>query len=101
MSRNENADVSHINIPDGEDVIVHHQWDGILCAKEVETPSGSLSRWVKCASGALLDPRRLNEFSYKRKQWKFVRVSEACLEQYLLFLQTERTVYLTHAQRNL
>ena len=101
MSRHDNADVSHIQVPDDQDVVVHHEWDGILCAKEVEVPDFHISRWIKCSSVMLLDPRRLSEFTYKRKTWKMTRVTEACLDQYILFLKTSKTLHLTHAQRNL
>lgn len=55
---------------------------------------------VKSDGGHLYNPNQTDVF-YRKKPWKFLRVSEQVFNLYTKFLSSKREMYKTQAERNL
>ena len=126
MARNENEDVSHLNLPDPvvvqtqyymengnilddkqlEDVIKEHRKIykklPIVCAKNIYNESTDIRTFfVLCAGSLLFDPRDKDSRYRSRHHWKLRRVPKSVYDLYIRFLKTHYKSFLYQAERGL
>jgi len=117
MSRNENQDVSHMNLPDPNvteiryflpngEIIDKEEYDkqGKVCAKEIfNKDTHILSYYILCAGSLMFDPRELKQNCryLSRNRWVFRRVKRSTFDLYTKFLKQQYTSFLHQAEREL
>jgi hypothetical protein len=119
MSRRENEDVSHLDLPDptqteatyyigtGEaidrDDFLNMEDQPLVCAKEVTHLETKITTYfVLCANtGQMFDPRDTDPRYRSRNVWKFRRATRTTFDIYLKFLVHKYTSMLSQAQRSM
>ena len=126
MSRNENEDVSHLNLPDpislqiqyymeDGDILDDEQFDNLvleykqqqrklpfICAKSVHNINTKINTYfVLCAGSLIFDPRDKDSRYRSRHHWKMRRVNKSTYNNYIRFLRTSYTSFLHQAERGL
>jgi len=119
MSRNENVDISHLDLPDpiqtqaiyyigdGESIdrkaYINMEQQPTVYAKQVQHIETKITTYfVLCASdGKMFDPRDTDKRYRIRNLWKFRRVTRTAFDMYVKFLQHKYTSMLSQAQRSM
>ena len=126
MGRNENEDVSHLDLPnpitletqyymeDG-DILDDEQFESlkteckqqrqkfpVTCAKSVHNIVTQIDTYfILCAGSLLFDPRDKDSRYRSRHHWKMRRVNKSTYNTYIRFLRTNYTSFLHQAERGL
>lgn len=125
MSRNENEDVSHLNLPDPVeiDVTYYLENDSIMkgeqyvelarkctelqnipptiCAKHIINPQTKIHTFfVLCAGSNLYDPHNKSRLRISTP-WKMRKVTRTTFDLYKKFLRTNHKTFLYQAERGI
>jgi len=126
MSRNENDDVSHLNLPTPNKVeSTYHMENGsilddeklaklirdikkdykklpIICAKKTYNKSTDTNTFfVLCSGSYLFDPKNKDSRYRIRNRWKMKRVNKSIYDLYIRFLRTYYKSFLYQAERSM
>lgn len=126
MSRYENDDLSHLNLPDPLQLnTVYHLEDGqeldgeaydnmlteyqaaekappVTCGKVILNPTTNMvTYFVLCSASSMFNPRSKDARYMIRNRWKMRRVSRSTYELYIKFLRTNHQTFLYQAERGL
>lgn len=121
MSRHENENIDHLNLPDTQVLERKHVLTSgktlsdtelnkinvgnkppIICAKEVfNNSTKSYSYYILCAGGQMFDPTKIDVRYKSRNNWKHRRVNKSTYNLYMQFLNTKHKTYLYQAERSI
>ena len=126
MSRNENEDVSMLELPDpiitkctyniekmgvmdsdGYEILIatckaQHLKPPFVCAKSIlNTDTQISSFFILCANSIMFDPRNQDSRYRSRNRWKLRRVKKSVYDLYVKFLNTKHNTFLYQAERGI
>ena len=118
MSRNENEDVSDLELPDPQSLDVtfilekglevkleeyNDQNKHTICAKSLKHKgSGKTTYYILCGDGSTMFNPNNKDVGYKRRNvWKYRKVNKSTFDLYLLFLKNSYNSLLFQAERGL
>lgn len=111
MARNENENLSGLNIPDTDDIAtVFIGKSGVLCDQKdsvakyctiqnKENNRSVINYYIKYGRGMLFDPYGMDMNKINSYNFQYKKVDESIYNKYLEYLKSRREVFLTQAQR--
>lgn len=102
MGRNENEDLSGLNLPEGEIKEQHHIHNDMICAKNIySNTTGVTTYYILCAGGRVFDPNEIDVRYKVRNNWKLHRVKKTVYDMYIKFLESKRKALLYQVEREI
>lgn len=111
MSRNENDNTDHISVPNTTPVVVTYDKEGkensekgMVCAQSIYYPAKNQTQYFVLYGGnQLYSPEAAkSDVTYGRRlTWKLKSVTARVFNQYVMFLQTKKTLFLRNAERDI
>ncbi len=103
MGRNENEDVSSLDLPDPiTHEISERTESNVACARISLNPTTKMvSYYVLCSGGQVFDPNNTDTRYRSRNRGKMKRVKKTMFDLYIKFLDTKHKTYLYQAEREI
>lgn len=111
MARNENDNTDHIQVPDNSPTVVVFNKEGVenvpgdmICAQCIHFPSRNRTQYYVLYGGNQLyspEAAKSDVTYHKRLTWKLKEVQARVFNQYVMFLQTKKNLFLRNAEREI
>lgn len=112
MSRNENDNTDHISVPNTTPVVTVYDKEGKqnsdntgwVCAQSIYHPVKNLTQYYVLYGGNQLynpESAKSDVTYHKRLIWKLKSVSARVFNQYVMFLETKKNLFLRNAERDI
>jgi hypothetical protein len=111
MARNENENLSGLVVPETDELITQYFDKTGNLAEEInavakitklhnkETDKILVNYYIKFGRGLLFDPYGMDMNKLNAYNFSFKKVDSSIYSQYIQYLKTRRSLFLTHAQR--
>lgn len=111
MARHENENIEHLNLPETDDIFTefidksgNSAEEQNAVAKIVKVSNKEQNRtiynyYIKHGRGMLFDPYGIDANKINSYNFQFKKVNPEIYSQYLQYLKTRKSIYLTYAQR--
>ena len=102
MSRNENEDLSGLDLPDNVRDEQCHRHNNLVCAKTIYDRNTNVTTYyILCAGGQVFNPQEIDVRYKTRNNWKLHRVNKGVYDKYLSFLKNKRRALLYQVEREI
>jgi hypothetical protein len=112
MARNENENLNGLLIPETDELIneyidktgnISDEKDAVAKIAKInnkEDNRSTMNYYVKCGRGMVFDPYGMDMNKLNSYNFQFKKVDQKIYSQYIQYLKTRRSIFLTYAQRD-